>query len=201
MSKHNQQRSAADTAADNIAAEAEHQAGANVPAVREGGRSLSELSRPVELVNVGGFTFKVAEQVTLPVLKQKSGETVFIRIEKPIAYEHKTAEQLTAEGKAPGSKDDRPVPVLTVTDLKSGDKFKYIGNAIFVSELERQYPQPVDRETGELGAWGYVGKFFGVHKLEAREGKRYKDLQVVELIPAEGDEKAQARAVVDSTAR
>jgi hypothetical protein len=160
----------------------------NLPAPQEQTRSLS--AQASAGLSFGGVSFTKAKAITLPTMKQKSGEEVFFRIDAPIAYEEKTEEQLAKENKKYDPENPETIPVLTVTCLRTEEQFKYVGNAIFVRELERQYPEQ-----------GYVGRFFGVKKLEAREGKRYKDLQVIELIPETENGPARAEPKVDSTKR
>lgn len=116
------------------------------------------------IVIPGMGTFTVAKQVTLPTLKQNSGDQIVVQIVRAFYAENKSAEQTAKDG---GSSE---IWLTEVIDLTTGNRFKYVVNAILKNELETQYPED-----------GYVDRYFAIKKLEAKEGKRYKEMQVVEL--------------------
>lgn len=119
---------------------------------------------------LGGRKFTVVKQVTLPILKQKSGEIVAFKIEQEMSIE------TSKEKKRDGTEgEEKQLGVLTVTELTTGNRFTYVCNAILRDRLVKGYPRDKD------GVPGYVGKCFAVKKLETLEGKRYKDVNVLEI--------------------
>lgn len=122
-------------------------------------------------VMVGGNTFAVVQQVTVPVLKHESGETIAVRLEQPIIEEDQieyTTDPKT--GEVTDQKYKGKINVGRVVELGSGQLFQYVFNAISASELRSAYPNN-----------GYVGKSFLIKKLGVVAGKRYKEVQVIEI--------------------
>lgn len=122
-------------------------------------------------VLIGDQQFKVKQQVNVPVLKHDTGVTVAVRIENPIRHEVSTREIEvdTPDGKVKGTQEGT-ISVVRVTELTSGLLFNLVLNAITASEFERAYPDN-----------GYVGKMFAIKKMGVVAGKRYKDVQIVEI--------------------
>ncbi len=110
-------------------------------------------------VMVGGMKFKVKELVNVPTLKHDSETTVAFTVLAPI-FENK-------------GENDNMVSVVRVKELSSGQTFEYVCNAITQDSLRSAYPND-----------GYVGKSFAIKKLGTVQGKRYKDVQIVEIEPA-----------------
>lgn len=126
-------------------------------------------------VLIGDQKFKVKQQVNVPVLKHESGVTVAVRMEQPIRHElsQREIEVLnSATGEMVKGKQETQISVARVTELGSNQLFNLVLNAITASEFERAYPEN-----------GYVGKSFAIRKLGVVAGKRYKDVQIVEIEP------------------
>lgn len=126
-------------------------------------------------VLIGDQAFKVKQQVNVPVLKHESGVTVAIRIEQPIRHElsEREEEVILGTGEVVKGKKETNIAVVRVTELSSNQLFNLVLNAIAASEFERAYPEN-----------GYVGKCFAIKKMGVVAGKRYKDVQIVEIEPA-----------------
>lgn len=112
-------------------------------------------------VMIGGVLFEMVKRVNVPTLKHESGDTIVIRAELPIRTEIQTGEN---EGKE--------INILRVTELTTGTEFEYVCNAITADVLEGAYPDKA-----------YVGKSFAITKLGTVAGKRYKEVDVVEIQP------------------
>ena len=125
-------------------------------------------------VMIGGQKFAVKQQVNVPVLKHESGQTVAVRIELPIRHEtSRREEEVTlADGEVVKGIKETDISVVRVTELGSNQLFNLVLNAISASEFDRAYPDN-----------GYVGKCFAINKLGVVAGKRYKDVQIVEIEP------------------
>lgn len=126
-------------------------------------------------VMIAGQRFEVVQQVNVPILKHETGETVAVRIELPLRTE--TSDRLVEvtdprTGEVIKGSQEVPITVARVTELGSGQLFQLVLNAISASEFERAYPNA-----------GYVGKCFAIKKLGLVAGKRYKDVQIVEIQP------------------
>lgn len=120
---------------------------------------------------VAGTEFKVAQQVTVPVLKQDSGETVAIKIVAPILVEDQFDTKIDEEtGEIIKQTFKGKINVGRVTELTSGQLFQYVFNAISASEIRNAYPDE-----------SYVGKSFLIKKLAVVAGKRYKEVQIIEI--------------------
>lgn len=126
-------------------------------------------------VMIGDQQFRVKQQVNVPVLKHESGVTVAVRLELPIRHElsEREIEVLNkATGELVKGTQESQIAVVRVTELTSGQLFNLVLNAISASEFDRAYPDN-----------GYVGKSFAIRKLGVVAGKRYKDVQIVEIEP------------------
>ena len=134
----------------------------------------SERKNVPSTVLAGDTHFKVKQQVNVPVLKHESGNTVVVRIEQPIRKEisRKEDEVTTSDGEVIKGIKETDISVVRVTELTSGLLFNLVLNAITASELDRAYPDN-----------SYVGKSFAIRKLGVVAGKRYKDVQIVEIEP------------------
>lgn len=125
-------------------------------------------------VMIAGKKFSMVKQVNVPTLKQETGETVAIRIEAPI----RTEENSSADEKKAGI--EKFINVVRVTELGSGQPFEYVCNAITADNLRGSYQNDT-----------YVGKSFAIRKGGTVQGKRYKDVQIIE-ITAEEDQTVAA---------
>lgn len=126
-------------------------------------------------VMIGGVAYKVKQLVNVPTLKQESGETVCFRIDMPIYESESTKEEIVERnGQKVVETKITVVRVARVTELGSGQLMEYVCNAITADNLETAYPDH-----------GYVGKCFAVQKLGLVAGKRYKDVKIIEIEPAD----------------
>lgn len=126
-------------------------------------------------VMVGDQNYEVVQQVNVPTLKHETGQVLAIRIEQPIRHElsQRDIEVLnSATGELVKGKQETNIAVVRITELGSGQLFNLVLNAISASEFERAYPENA-----------YVGKSFAIKKLGVVAGKRYKDVQIVEIAP------------------
>ncbi len=140
----------------------------------EGGKAGRSIT---EAVLIGDGKYKVKQQVNVPVLKHDSGQTVAVRIELPIRTEisRREDEVTTSSGEVIKGVKESNISVVRVTELNSGLLFNLVLNAITASEFARAYPD------NEHGVPGYVGKCFAIQKLGTVAGKRYKDVNILEL--------------------
>jgi hypothetical protein len=124
-------------------------------------------------VMIAGNEFEIAQQVTVPVLKHESGETIAVTLVAPILAEDQFDTKIDEEtGEVLSQKFKGKINVGRVTELSTGQLFQYVFNAISASELRNAYPSD-----------GYVGKSFLIKKLGVVAGRRYKDVQILELKP------------------
>lgn len=135
---------------------------------------------------VGGLKVKVKKEVTVPTLKQETGQTVFIQITDPIRQETtEEKKKVKVEGVDTEITEEKTINVVRVNDLRDNGRAKaYVLNAIAASELRDAYPND-----------GYVNLYFAITKGGTVAGKRYKDVTVVEIdveTPAEPTEAEQA---------
>lgn len=132
-------------------------------------------------ISVGGQQYAVKQQVNVPVLKHETGQAVAVRIELPIRKEiQRRNEEVTLDsGEVVKGVKEGQISVVRVTELSSGHLFNLVLNSITASELERSYPE------NENGVPGYVGKSFLIKKMGVVAGKRYKDVQIVEIEPTD----------------
>lgn len=127
-------------------------------------------------VLVGDQSYSVKQQVNVPTLKHDTGVTVAIRIEQAIRRELTSREEevTLANGEIVKGIKEGTLAVVRVTELGSGQLFNLVLNSITASELDRAYEDQ-----------SYVGKSFAIRKMGTVAGKRYKDVQIVEIEAAE----------------
>jgi hypothetical protein len=133
---------------------------ANVPAVID-----TNTPGEGELLVIGGRKFAVKRVVTLPLLKHLDGQVVMVQINSPIY----TGNQVPAE-KGSANATAKPADLCDVLELNTGRKMQYIVAAVAKSNFETKYPNQ-----------SYVGKYFAIRKGEKREGKRYRDYEIIEI--------------------
>lgn len=134
-------------------------------------KALAKREETTGAIMVAGTEFKVAQQVTVPVLKHDSDETIAVRIDTPIVAEDQFDTKIDEEtGEIVKQTFKGKINVGRVTELTSGQLFQYVFNAISASELRSAYPND-----------GYVGKCFLIKKLGVVAGKRYKEVQILEI--------------------
>jgi hypothetical protein len=109
--------------------------------------------------------FKVKRRITVPHLKHKITETVYIRFEVPYVKAEDRLDEVTGEvQKGPF--------IAGVTDLKTGEACTYIINAVTRGLLDK-----IDG--------GYVGKSFAIRKndqvTDRPMGRRFCPMDILEL--------------------
>lgn len=122
-------------------------------------------------VQIGETTYEVVQQVNVPILKHDTDQVIGIKLEQPIRHETSKRNDGSAG----------TIAVARVTELGSGQLFNLVLNAITASEFERAYPDN-----------SYVGKCFAIKKLGVVAGKRYKDVQIVEIRDPNANGKVEA---------
>lgn len=157
--------------------------------MKEGEESVSISGRAIAArdakaaLTIGGKTFAVKRQVTLPVLKQEDNAVAFTVLSK--MYKGK---QLKPKKGEPVM---APATLVRVKDLESGRNMVYVVPAVLASLWRDEYDGTVfpgdddDLPHGKEGTDTYVGLSFAVQKLERRPGKRHRDLEVVEISTGE----------------
>lgn len=114
-------------------------------------------------LTVGGVILKVKRQITLPLLKQKAGETVVIKPEGPMFI----GKQIKPKDGKPAQE---PATLVNIINLQTGMLMQYIVNAVLRDIWETEYKNA-----------SYVGKGFAVMKMPADEGKRHNNMQIAEI--------------------
>jgi hypothetical protein len=125
------------------------------------GQNVVKLSeRALAAIKIGGVDFKPTARVTIPTLSHKYPEVmdVAVMFEGPFLADISKDD----EGR------DKVVHVARVVDLTTGQVCRYVGGAIVVRELE-----------GLEG--GYVGRSFAIRKMKKPEGKRYNQVEILEI--------------------
>lgn len=126
-------------------------------------------------VMIGGKVFAVIQQVNVPTLKHETGETVAVRLMQKINLDESSREiEVTVDGVKTTATQTNEINVIRVTELGSNQLFNLVLNAITASELRSAYPDH-----------SYVNKCFAIKKLGTVAGKRYKDVQIVEIAYAD----------------
>lgn len=134
-------------------------------------KEVAKVAAAASGVMVGGVAYKVVEQVNVPTLKHDSNETVCFTILAPIFVSSSPAQPEAFN--ADGSVKMNDVSVARVRELTNGQVFEYVCNAITADSLKGAYPNDT-----------YVGKSFAIKKLGVVAGKRYKDVQIIEIAPS-----------------
>lgn len=151
--------------------------------IKTGGNSLTLYSKPGEVqtgaaqsVDVGGVTYKIAKRVNVPILKHEDGETLAVRIDAPI-MEEPTAREVKYKDPTTGEMrvglEEGTINVVRVTELYSKEPFQLVLNTMSAGDLRNAYPDH-----------SYVGRLFAIQKAGLVPGKRYKQVNVVEIEPA-----------------
>lgn len=158
----------------------------NAPAT---GSSIAERAQAAlgASVALAGGKFKVKAQVTHSVLRQKDGETIFVRILSPIYQGEELKSQRAGVAKMAPAKLAKVVNLDTPANAEA----VIICNTVLEGELIKAFPnlgadgkQVVPNKDGEyvdVATWGYVGKNLAIRMNAAREGTRYKTFDILEL--------------------
>lgn len=116
-----------------------------------------------EITSFDPTKLKVVKRVTLPILKQRVGQPIFVKILEKMEL---------SESKGDDKKD--PATVCKVYDLEHDHPAQIIVTAVTKSNLMESYPDD-----------SYVGKFFKI-ELFAVEGKKYHQVELIEFQEPEG---------------
>lgn len=107
--------------------------------------------------------FRVKRNVILPTLSPQVNQPLILRIDDEI----RTSTYVDPD---PKKAKEKPADICSVTDMQTGVQSILLVPAVMKSAFDRDYSDG-----------SYVGKVFGVQKLPKRPGKRYFDVQLVEL--------------------
>ncbi len=119
-----------------------------------------EVDTPANGVSMAGtaLEFEVVKSVTRPVLRF-GAQPEYVRIEGPM-YKGEKIEK---------AKYDSVPTLLDVINLKTGEAMVMVCATVFVSEIERAYPDG-----------SYVGRDFQIRKINT-EGKKYAIWSITEI--------------------
>ena len=124
----------------------------------------------------GDVSFEVVKSVTKPTLKQEDFVPIAVRIMSPIYQGGDLNAKAAKRGKGKVT-EMAPAELVDVLDLLDHNAEKVmIANEVLSSTLQEQYPNH-----------SYVGRFFGIMRAPAGNGKRYKDYRIKEMQPKGGD--------------
>lgn len=129
----------------------------------ENNLTLTQQAQMIVLPN--GTKMSVARQITLPLLKHKDGETVYITVVSEIY----SGKQIKPKE---GDQQQKPADLVKIIDLQSGLPHVFIVPAVLKDAFIMDYDESNT----------YVGKSFAIMKMPREEGKRHKNLQIVELV-------------------
>lgn len=110
-----------------------------------------------------GQTYKLARRVTVPLLSWKE-------VDVPIPFTSTGPYIYTAEKKTKKGETLPATPMMPVIDLNTGREARLIVGAIMQSLLEDEYPNN-----------SYVNKSFVLLNRGKPEGKRFNDIELVEI--------------------
>lgn len=133
--------------------------------------NLPAIKKQASGVMIGGQKFEVKRLVNVPTLKHETGETVAFIILMPIvAGMNEVTEEVTVDGVKMMATRQVPINVVRVQSLYDQKEYEYVLNAIAADSLSSTYPED-----------SYVGKPFAIYKGQVVAGKRYKEVEVLEL--------------------
>lgn len=146
------------------------------------GTSLTLYAKPGEVqagaaqsVMVNGIAYRIARRVNLPILKHEDGETIAVRIDMPI-NEEATTRDITVRNPETGQPmavtQEGVINVVRVTEIYCGEPFNLVLSVMAAGDLRDAYPEH-----------SYVGRTFAIQKVGLVQGKRYKQVNVVEIEP------------------
>jgi hypothetical protein len=118
-----------------------------------------------------GFVPKLARILTLPLLKMKEGEPIYVKFTAPTFIGKKIAEDIEAEKAGKASKE--PPVMANVINLATGELVQIMLGKVLNGILADEYPEN-----------GYVGKGFVIElteKKRGRSGGNYNTYKVAEL--------------------
>lgn len=112
--------------------------------------------------------YKIKRRVTMPTINPPVDKPCIFRIEDAMR-ESTYKEKLSADGTRVDG-DKKPGTVCTVVDVETGLVGLWLMPSLAVSQLNEAYPDDA-----------YVGRVFGFKKLTKRPGKKYFDIELIEL--------------------
>jgi hypothetical protein len=122
-------------------------------------------------VMIAGVKYELERRVNVPTLKHDTGETVAFTIILPLETKKNTiTEQAKVNGVMQDVERETEITVARIIEISSGQEMEYVCNAITADNLLAAYPEHT-----------YVGKTFGIKKLGVVAGKRYKDVEIIEI--------------------
>ena len=113
--------------------------------------------------------FKRTKAITLPTLKMKIGDPIYVTILEVNRKENK-------KEKDPETGENKIVPVAKVTNLSDGENYELVCGAALIAQIEENYTKD------ELS-----GKSFEITKHDKKTGKRYHTYTIYEIDPEEGE--------------
>lgn len=126
------------------------------------GKEVARYDQTAGAIMLGGVALDVVEQVTIPILKYNDGDVIVITPQLPISEEDQIDDK-TGEVKG-------KINVVRVVEFGTGQLFNVVLGTVAAGELRDAYPEH-----------SYVGKTFALRKIGLVAGKRYKDVQIVEV--------------------
>lgn len=157
-----------------------------------GGQALTPQSGSI---TVGGRTFRGVKQAVVPTLRQPGEAAVVFTV----------MERMRIGKPMPPDKNGQQMPratVMRVTSLENGRLYDYIVPAILIGVFVSEYDGGKLNEDGTIlthkephelkgyndytiGTHTYVGKSFVVAKGKKPDGKRYREIEAIEIDPSE----------------
>jgi len=111
--------------------------------------------------------FRRVQQVTIPTLKVGTDTPIYVKVVSAMTLS--TTTRKNTDGTL-----QTPATVMRVVNLESGEMAQVVCPSVLVSNLNTHYP-----------AESYVGKSFEIIAHAAKDGKRYRTVDVYEIDPNE----------------
>jgi len=127
--------------------------------------------------------FKTVRTITVPTLTMKDQSPArILRFDERMALS-------TYVDPDPKKQKEKPATVATVTDMETGEVFKFLVPSVVEANLRRDYDAEVKIEgegknariVTDKGEHAYVGKLFQIQCMGKRPGKRYRDFSIAEV--------------------
>jgi hypothetical protein len=127
--------------------------------------------------------FKVKRTITMPTLTMKEASPARI-----LRFDSRM-ELSTYVDPDPKKSKEKPATVSNVTDMQSGEIFKFLVPSVVEANLRRDYDAEVKisgegktaKITEDKGEHNYVGLSFQIQCMGKRPGKRYRDFSISEV--------------------
>jgi len=127
--------------------------------------------------------WKIKRTITMPTLTMKDASPARL-----LRFDTKM-ELSTYVDPDPKKSKEKPATVSNVTDVQTGEIFKFLVSSVVEANLRRDYDAEV-KVTGEgkaakitedKGEHTYIGKVFQIQCMGKRPGKRYRDFSMKEV--------------------